>query len=121
MNNILIMMDNIMPLIIWGFLVGLLVGKLILMLFIYSINNIGKSKKHKWWKDKINSIRPNIKKEDAELLHNNQHKNCDGVIIKKPWSKLERYNIFTNHYYEEYTWKCLKCGWESDRIRERIV
>jgi len=64
---------------------------------------------------------PNISEKDAIIEHD---KSCDcsePYIIKKPHANIEHYNMFSKKFYTTYSWQCLKCKWESEIIKTRVV
>ena len=71
--------------------------------------------------NKIGEPIPDISKEQATISHNECGNCSDPYIISKPYSKIEFYNMFYKRYYTVHSWHCLKCNWESEKIKTRVV
>lgn len=70
-------------------------------------------------KHKIGEIKPDISKAKALQLHNISCSCSEPYLIKKHIKRIEHQRIFGIRYYNEYCWQCLKCKWESERMRKR--
>ena len=70
---------------------------------------------------KVNETFPNITFFDACVLHNAKTCCKNPYIIEKPYGQIEKINFFSKKYYNEKTYCCLSCKWESEKIITRTI
>jgi predicted RNA-binding Zn-ribbon protein involved in translation (DUF1610 family) len=67
-------------------------------------------------------VKSKKKSRTPKEQHNFASPDCDfDEIWKSPGSRIEKYNIFGMKYYFEFRYVCPKCGWKSEKIRERYI